>query len=350
MPRKLTPSDFALWAALPMAHTPRMEERLTMILDTTRPRRALTRRVLMAALGVGAAALIPLAMLRPAARAAPLPFAAMSRQHTVLAEPKDESRYGRQLLLLSYYGQQWFGAHPDAVGRAVRVRPLRAAALYGSWAEAYGGIRSGKTELFLRHAQALEPNNPQWADRLGNLYSVETINASPEVAQMQAKKALAEYEIAAHLLGDGSGVSESMVVAAFGAGEYDKARQYANDLLRRNEESAVVDQAGGFPYDDERHHAHLILGRLALRDGDAAGAEAHLLAMGRVSGSPNLDTFGPNMQLAQDLLKVGKRHAVLAYFDECAKFWTFDHGAKLKQWKAQVQKGEVPDFGGNLVY
>ena len=69
MTRKLTPSDLALWAALPMAHTSRIEGRLTMILDQTRPRRAPTRRVLTAVLGVGVAALVPLAMLRPAARA-----------------------------------------------------------------------------------------------------------------------------------------------------------------------------------------------------------------------------------------------------------------------------------------
>jgi hypothetical protein len=71
MTRKLY--ELALWAALPMAHTSNIEGRLKMILDTTRPRRALTRRVLTAALGVAAAALIPLAMLRPMARAQATP-------------------------------------------------------------------------------------------------------------------------------------------------------------------------------------------------------------------------------------------------------------------------------------
>lgn len=76
---------FALWAALPMAHTPRIEGRLTMILDHTRPRRALTQRVLILALGLGAAALVPLAMLRPAARAQPLRPPQSSRIHPGLA-------------------------------------------------------------------------------------------------------------------------------------------------------------------------------------------------------------------------------------------------------------------------
>lgn len=44
-----------------------------MILDTTRPRRALTRRVLAAAFGAGVAALVPLAMFRPAVQAQAMP-------------------------------------------------------------------------------------------------------------------------------------------------------------------------------------------------------------------------------------------------------------------------------------
>lgn len=46
MKQKLTPSDLALWAALPMVHTTRIEERLKKILDTTR-RQGLTRPALI---------------------------------------------------------------------------------------------------------------------------------------------------------------------------------------------------------------------------------------------------------------------------------------------------------------
>ena len=79
---KRTAQDYALWAALPMAQTSQIEGRLKMILDATRSRRALTRGILVTALGIGAIALLPLAMLRPAARAqslaAPAPSAAAS--------------------------------------------------------------------------------------------------------------------------------------------------------------------------------------------------------------------------------------------------------------------------------
>ena len=81
MKRKPTPYELALWAALPMAHTTRIEGRLTMILDATRPRRALTRRALLTALGLSAAALVPLAVLHPSARAQAAAPSAASSQH-----------------------------------------------------------------------------------------------------------------------------------------------------------------------------------------------------------------------------------------------------------------------------
>lgn len=68
MSRKATLPDFALWAVLPMAQTSKIESRLTRILDKTR-RRTLPRRALAFGIALGAAALVPLAMLRPVAKA-----------------------------------------------------------------------------------------------------------------------------------------------------------------------------------------------------------------------------------------------------------------------------------------
>jgi len=83
--RKPTPYEIALWAALPMAHTPRLEGRLRMILDNTRARRATTRRALLLALMPGAAALVALAVLRLDARAQAAP--ASARPPAALAPP-----------------------------------------------------------------------------------------------------------------------------------------------------------------------------------------------------------------------------------------------------------------------
>ncbi len=75
MKRKQTLTDYALWAALPMAQTSKIEKRLTMILDPKQSRCALTRRVLVFALVPATTALMTLAMLKPVARAQTAPAA-----------------------------------------------------------------------------------------------------------------------------------------------------------------------------------------------------------------------------------------------------------------------------------
>jgi len=418
------PYELALWAALPMAHTSHIEGRLTMILDQTRPRRALTRRVLIIALGIGAAALVPLAMLRPAARAqaaASLPkrhmTLATARVSAVSAVPGEfdamqlvaEGRsltpqaaaylervlasrpddYAAHIRLLGYYQKLRFtrppaGAsyqqqvfwfirnHPESVlsgtpetmllkredpaafeeGKALWLEQVSKqpdnTTLLGK-AAGYCTLSDEETaERLLQQAQVLEPKNPLWPGKLGFLYQLQGngIRVSASDSRLWARKALAEYEAAAEVSTNKTlqhTTSADLAMTAFNAGEYEKARLYAVSLLQRgqNKEGYSYNPGGDF------HHAHLILGRLALRDGDTAGAEAHLLAMGRVSQSPVLASFGPNMRLAQELLKVGKREAVLAYFDECANLWKDKH---LAIWRTQVQKGQLPDFGGNLVY
>ena len=78
-------------------------------------------------------------------------------------------------------------------------------------------------------------------------------------------------------------------------------------------------------------------------------AKSHLIKAGNSPGSPQMDTFGPNMALARDLLLVGEREVVIEYFRLCRKFWDHERG-QLELWEKQVEKGEIPAFGPNLVY
>ena len=114
--RKPTLNDIAPWAALPMAHTSRLEGRLTMILDNTRPRRALTRRALLLALGAGVAALTPLAMLQPVARAQATPSIVPPGAST----PEDvaaATRHLRQIYAdIGVYRRTHGGAFPATFG------------------------------------------------------------------------------------------------------------------------------------------------------------------------------------------------------------------------------------------
>ena len=64
-----------------------------------------------------------------------------------------------------------------------------------------------------------------------------------------------------------------------------------------------------------------MLGTIALRSGGIAGSKRFLLAAGRMRGSPQLNRFGPNMNLAKELLTVGESKTVIMYFDLCRDFW-----------------------------
>ena len=102
-------------------------------------------------------------------------------------------------------------------------------------------------------------------------------------------------------------------------------------------------------YGNAIHNSHVVLGRLALKQGDLATARNELLLAGKTPGSPQLNSFGPNMSLAKDLLRRGQRDVVLQYFDECQVFWRNDYGA-LAKWRFLVRVHLPPDFGSNLLH
>jgi len=102
-------------------------------------------------------------------------------------------------------------------------------------------------------------------------------------------------------------------------------------------------------YGNAIHDGHLLLGRVAMSRGDYDRAEVELVAAGRTPGSPQLDSFGPNCQLASELLKAGRVQPVLEFLRLCDNFWD-DEFSQCATWAAQIRRGSVPDFGANLLY
>ena len=102
---------------------------------------------------------------------------------------------------------------------------------------------------------------------------------------------------------------------AFVAGDLEKAKSYSNGLL-----SLALDFRGNWNYGNAIHVGNLVLGRVALASSDIASAKAYLLESGKTIGSPQLNSFGPNMTLAKELIEKGEREVVLEYFSLCAKF------------------------------
>lgn len=127
--------------------------------------------------------------------------------------------------------------------------------------------------------------------------------------------------------------------AALEADAVEKAAAYADEALT----------AGGGNYGEAIFYGNMVLGEIALRQGDVAEAKRRLLASGKTPGSPSLGSFGPNMTLARDLLQKGESETVLEFFTLCRAFWK--RGSKtLDSWSATVRHGETPNFGANLRY
>ena len=118
--------------------------------------------------------------------------------------------------------------------------------------------------------------------------------------------------------------------AALRAGYVDKAEQHARALLRHVDEAPPSMWTGNYLYD-----AHAALGRVALRRRDVAAAKKYLLAAANTPGSPTLDSFGPDMTLASELLEQGERDVVLDYFDLVERFDVDDVHGDLDVWREQ---------------
>lgn len=135
-----------------------------------------------------------------------------------------------------------------------------------------------------------------------------------------------------------------LVTRLFTGGEHVGARKLAKSLLA---------DAKGFPkdwnYGNAIHAANIILGRIAVKEDDLEAAGEYLIAAGNTPGSPQLDTFGPDMNLARELLAAGEIKIVQRYFELCAKFWKMNDG-RLKQWSELAESGKLPEFGANLRY
>ena len=123
--------------------------------------------------------------------------------------------------------------------------------------------------------------------------------------------------------------------AALAADDLDKAKAYADELLK------LAQTINDWNTGNAIHHGHLVLGEIAMRENHLDDASGELILAGGTSGSPQLDSFGPGMLLAKELLERGRNDAVVHYLDLVAKFWKGGHAL---EWKQQILVGKTPDF------
>ena len=106
--------------------------------------------------------------------------------------------------------------------------------------------------------------------------------------------------------------------AALAAGDLKAAAAEAQSLLAGAQTLPVDD----WNYGNLLHDGHIIQGHVHLRQGDIARAESELRAAGTSPGSPQLDSFGPDLSLAWSLLELGRDSAVLDYLHGISRFWS----------------------------
>ncbi|MDQ2731693.1 MAG: hypothetical protein M3Y56_08550, partial [Armatimonadota bacterium] len=86
------------------------------------------------------------------------------------------------------------------------------------------------------------------------------------------------------------------------AGDTKAATKFALAALKEND---TPERRSSWQYGNNIHEANQILGLAALREGRVADAKRYLIAAGKTPGSPQLNSFGPHMVLAQELLSRG---------------------------------------------
>jgi hypothetical protein len=201
----------------------------------------------------------------------------------------------------------------------------------------------------LERARTLDPKELRWALLLGSACLDAAKKQTPPDVEM-ARKAITALE-ASLTLGDAAKREEfqtrdgpvdvELAHARFIVGDYAKAKSEAEGALALLDPKKNSWNHGNLVFD-----LHQLLARIALAQGDVKEAAAQLIASGKTPGSPQLNSFGPGMSLASELLGRGERAAVIEYLDLCAKFWSSGR-SKVRDWKAQIERGEVPDFGPN---
>lgn len=193
----------------------------------------------------------------------------------------------------------------------------------------------------LERAQSLDQENPEWARELGHRHRHESRFRDGKRDPKAAERALAQFE-RAYELSDALGrdaMLRYLGTSAFHAGNIEKARAFAEKMLDGNIEN--------WNHGNRMHCGNLTLGRIALLEGDTDEAKSRLVAAGETPGSPQLNSFGPDMTLAWELLEQGESDVVIEYLSLCSEFWELDRG-KLERWISEIKNGETPDFLSNL--
>lgn len=201
-----------------------------------------------------------------------------------------------------------------------------------------GFKRPEEAEPILRRAAAIEPENEHWRTGIARTLTrrAEWADDADERRRF-AREAVDELESAltlAQVDWIALGVRIDLTNAAVLAEDWERVRQTAARTLVDNETCCRT-----YLYGNAIHWANIALGFAALAADKLADASEYLVRAGKTPGSPQLNSFGPDRDLARALLVRGERAAVLTYLEDCARFWSSDREL-LERWRVAIERGE----------
>jgi hypothetical protein len=129
---------------------------------------------------------------------------------------------------------------------------------------------------------------------------------------------------------------EDGIKSAYLAGQDDQVRTLSTEYL-----DLATTYRCNWNYGNAVHDANRYLGLVSLRHDSVKEAAAFLLAAGNTPGSPQLDSFGPELDLADQLLKRGQTGPVKEYLTDIKVFWKGGDRV-VDRWLAAIARGERP--------
>src|SRR5579859_6670350 len=199
-----------------------------------------------------------------------------------------------------------------------------------------------RSEALLKAAMKLEPKNPKWPDELAHLLDLSDIKAKKENGKDSHSSDALKYE-------EQSASQENneinrfyklsdLAKYAFESRDYGKTKAYAEELLK-----LALKYKKNWNYGNAIFHGNYYLGSLSFEEGKLDMACHYLLEAAKTPGSPQLNSFGPDIELARQLLGKGKKEEVLTYLKSCQVFWKMGQD-KLRNWIGEIEKTGTSTF------
>ncbi len=205
----------------------------------------------------------------------------------------------------------------------------------GKREDAQAAIETARS--YFERAMKAEPANREWRAGMRRVYQRLAGNERDAAAKLPYLEKAAAIGVTRE---EHFTILADLAQAHWDTGQAEQAETEARQLL---------DLASGFKsnwnYGNAIHNGNSILGQVALQKGDVQKAKNCLLEAGRTPGSPQLNSFGPKMVLAQALLERGERDTVSEYLTLCKAFWKLDQG-RLDSWSNTIRNGGTPNLAG----